>query len=166
MDASGTYRYVDSTGHEQTEQLIPPQYGDARARTLLVPLVRKLVSDGQQVMVIRGTRGNAQGAAYYLANELRLPPAQAALDALPSGDPSRVSGGLRQCLAGGVAFHISDLERAERRVVEEEFRRPGSGIRVVVATTTLAQGVNMPAETVILPELSRPIVAAGPSGTR
>ncbi|CBG70025.1 putative helicase [Streptomyces scabiei 87.22] len=155
LEANGSYRYVNTDGEEKIEQLIPPQYGESRARTLLVPLVRKLVADGQQVVVIRGTRGDARGAARYLAAELGLQPATQALERLPAGDPSLTSADLRQCLQGGTAFHISDLEREERRVVEEQFRLPDSQIRVIVATTTLAQGVNMPAETVIMPELSR-----------
>jgi helicase len=155
LDASGRYRYIDADGGEKTEQVIPAQYGEARARTLLVPLVRKLVADGQQVIVIRGTRGDARGAARYLATELGLSPATQALEDLPDGDPSLASADLRHCLQGGTAFHISDLEREERQVIEEHFRLPDSPIRVVVATTTLAQGVNMPAETVILPKVSR-----------
>jgi replicative superfamily II helicase len=155
LDLTGTYRYVDAAGTECTEQLLPAVYGDARAKTLLIPLVTKLVAEGQQVIVIRGLRGEAKGAAAYLAQALGMPPAAAALTALPSGDPSIASDELRRCLQGGVAFHISDLERDERRVIEDEFRRPGSGIRVVVATMTLAQGVNLPAETVVMPELSR-----------
>jgi replicative superfamily II helicase len=155
LDASGRYRYIDADGDEKTEQIITAQYGESRARTLLVPLVRKLVADGQQVIVIRGTRGDARGAARYLAAELGLPPATQAVEDLPAGDPSLASADLRRCLQGGTAFHISDLEREERRIIEEQFRRPDSPIRVVVATTTLAQGVNMPAETVIMPELSR-----------
>jgi helicase len=156
LDLTGTYRYLDADGAERTEQLIPPQWGAfARAQTLLIPLVRKLVSEGQQVIVLRATRGEARGAAGYLATALGLPPAADALAALPSGDPSIASAVLQQCLQRGVAFHISDLDRDERRVVEDFFRAPDSTIRVIVATTTLAQGVNMPAETVVIPELRR-----------
>jgi superfamily II DNA/RNA helicase len=122
----------------------------------LVPLVRKLVEAGQQVIVIRAIRGEARGAALYLAGSLGLPAANDALDPLPAGDPSISSAELRRCLQGGTAFHVSDLDRDERRVIEDAFRAPDSTIRVMVATTTLAQGVNMPAETVVIPELRRP----------
>lgn len=159
LELTGTYRYIDADGAERTEQLLRPQYGNPRAQTLLIPLVQKLVADGQQVIVIRGIRGEARGAANYLARSLGLPPAAEVLATLPSGDPSIASADLRQCLQGGVAFHISDLDRDERRVVEQYFRSPNSSIRVVVATTTLAQGVNMPAETVVMPELRRRIGA-------
>jgi replicative superfamily II helicase len=155
LTQDGTYRYLDANRAEQTLQLMPPAYGDPRARTLLVPLVDQLVAEGQQVIVVRGIRGEARGAAEYLANTLSLSPADRVLDALPIGDPTQSSTALRRCLARGVAFHISDLGAEERRLIEEEFRRPQSQIRVVVATTTLAQGVNLPAETVIMPELSR-----------
>src|SRR6185437_3547793 len=44
----------------------------------------------------------------------------------------------------------------ERRIVEEEFRRPGSGLRVIAATTTLAMGVNTPASSVVIAGLDHP----------
>jgi replicative superfamily II helicase len=53
LDLTGTYRYMDADGAERTEELIPPQWGEARARTLIVPLVKKLVDAGQQVIIIR-----------------------------------------------------------------------------------------------------------------
>lgn len=155
MTQDGVYRYLDGDRQEQTAELMPAAYGDPRARTILVPLVAQLVSEDQQVIVVRGTRGEARGAAQYLANTLGLPAAERIREALPDGDPTRASTALRQCLRGGVAFHVSDLAAEDRRLVEEEFRRADSEIRVVVATTTLAQGVNLPAETVIMPELSR-----------
>jgi hypothetical protein len=108
-------------------------------------------------------RGPARGCARYLAGALGLPAASATLAALPTGDPSGASAELRQCLAGGVAFHISDLDRDERRAIEDEFRSPDSEIRVIVATTTLAQGVNLPVETVVVAELDHP--AAYPATT-
>ena len=155
LDLRGTYRYLDPDGVEQAEQLLQPVFGEPRAKTLLIPLISKLVADGQQVIVIRAHRGEVRGAARYLAEALALPSATDVLAALPTGDPSLDSGGLRYALEHGVAFHISDLDREERRVVEEAFRQPNSPVRVVVATTTLAQGVNLPAETVVMPELER-----------
>ena len=125
LELTGAYRFMGADGVAHSEQLIPPQYGDPRARTLLIPLLRKLVAAGQQVIVIRGVRGETRGAARYLADSLGLPPATEALAALPSGDPSIASSDLRRCLAGGVAFHISDLDRDERRVVEDFFRVAG-----------------------------------------
>lgn len=155
LTMDGRYRYHDATGTEQAEQLIPAQYLDPRAQTLLIPLVSKLVAEGQQVIIIRGERGSARGAAHYLARSLGLPAADAAINDLPTGDPTAAARDLRFALGAGVAFHTSDLSRDDRRVVEDYFRMPDSPIRVVVATTTLAQGVNMPAETVIMPELNR-----------
>jgi helicase len=157
LDISGQYHYLDPAGTEHVEQLISRPYGEARAQTLLIPLTRQLIAQGQQIIVIRGNRGPARGAARYLARSLGLPPATTALDLLPQGDLTRSAAELQQCLQGGVAFHISDLEAEERRIIEEEFRRSNSSIRVIVATTTLAQGINTPAETVIMPELSRQI---------
>jgi replicative superfamily II helicase len=157
LDLNGTYRYVAADGTEHSEQLIPRPWGDARAQTLLIPLVKKLVDEGQQVAIIRATKPVTRQSAIYLANALGLPPATDVLAALPAGDPSNSSNQLRRCLQGGVAFHISDLDRDERRVIEEAYRAPDSPIRVIVATTTLAQGVNLPAETVIVPEVSRKV---------
>ena len=82
LSLQGQYRYVDADGQEHTVQLINPIYGEPRAKTLLIPLVKQLVDAGQQVIVIRGLRGEARGAAAYLAASLGLPPATMTLDAL------------------------------------------------------------------------------------
>jgi replicative superfamily II helicase len=115
-----------------------------------------LVAEKKQVIVFRETKGGARGCANYLADSLGLPAAKEALLALPAGDPSLASQSLRKTLGGGVAFHISDLDRDERLAVEEYFRAPNSAIRVIVATTTLAMGVNTPAEAVIIVGLEHP----------
>jgi helicase len=157
LDTHGQYTFRDAEGNESSEQLLPADCYEPRSKGLLIPLVAKLVTEGQQIIVIRGERGNVRGAALYLAGALGLPAAQATLNDLPGGDMTASARELRACLAGGVAFHTSDLGRDERLVVEDHFRRPDSDVRVVVATTTLAQGINMPAETVIMPELNRRI---------
>ena len=63
----------------------------------------------------------------------------------------RVPGGhpvLREIFPDGIAFHYSTLETEEKRVVETAFRI--GVVRVLVATSTLAAGVNLPAARVIL----------------
>lgn len=80
----------------------------------------------------------------------------AALEGLPAGDPSQASEDLRAALAQGVAFHNADLDREERRIVEEQFRLPGTSLRVIVATTTLAMGINTPASSVVIAGLEHP----------
>ena len=63
---------------------------------------------------------------------------------------------MRDVLARGVAFHNSHLDREERRVIEEHFRRRDTRLRVIVATTTLAMGVNTPASSVVIVGLEHP----------
>lgn len=155
---NGMFRYIDpETGKEKAVgPIIQRQYSKGSSQELIIPLVQKLVAEGQQVIVFRETKGDARGCANYLARDLGLPPAAQALAQLPVGDPSQASSDLRNALSRGVAFHNADLEREERRIIEEEFRRPNSGLRVIAATTTLAMGINTPASSVVVAGLNHP----------
>jgi helicase len=156
--ADGTFRYVDAGdgSEKRIDAYSRSEYRKGSSQDWVIPLVRKLVSEKKQVIVFRETKGDARGCANYLAESLGLPPATDALDALPAGDPSTASQALGKVLSGGVAFHISDLYRDERLAVEESFRAPNSKIRVIAATTTLAMGVNTPAEAVVIVGLEHP----------
>ncbi len=156
LRANGSFRYLDPDGVERVEPCIRREGRTDSNQDWVIPLLHKLVGEGKQVIVFRETKGETVRVAQYLARALALPPAQTALDALPEGDPSRASAALRAVLASGVAFHNADLDREERRVVEEGFRDQGAAIRVIVATTTLAMGVNTPAEAVIIVGLEHP----------
>ena len=153
----GTFRYLDPAGQEQrVPGYIRPVPGDGKHRDWVIPLLRKLLAEGKQVIVFRETKGEARHCARYLAEDLGLPPAQAAVDALPGGDPSNASQELRDALGRGVAFHIADLTPEERAVVETHFRAPDATLRVIAATTTLAMGVNTPASAVVIVGLQHP----------
>jgi replicative superfamily II helicase len=155
--ADGRFRYIDDKGAERTaDPIITPEFRKGSSQDWIVPLVRKLVCEGKQVIVFRETKGAARGCANYLAEALGLPPAQAALGALPPTDLSLASTILRETLRRGVAFHTSDLDRDERLAIEGSFRAPGSTVRVIAATTTLAMGVNTPAEAVVIAGLMHP----------
>jgi replicative superfamily II helicase len=148
---------VDADGTTKMETLLPPHRIVQRrdkpsSQDVIVPLVQQLVAQGEKLLVFRNMRGPAQGCAKYLAKELSLPPASAVLDALPTQDLTGASQDLRECLVGGTAFHNTNLLRAEREAVEKGFRNRAGGIHALVATTTLAAGINTPASTVILAE--------------
>lgn len=156
--ADGRFRFIDGASRQEqtTERLFAPAFRKGSSQDWIIPLVRKLVKDGQQIIVFRETKGAARGCALYLARELELPPAQAALEVLPTGDASKASQDLALALQGGVAFHTSELAPEERRVIEEQFRADSSPIRVIAATTTLAMGVNTPAYSVVIAGLQHP----------
>ncbi len=156
LDHSGSYRYVDESGHEQIDsQFVLPLY-DNGSRRILIPLVRRLMDEGKKVIVFRQSKSEAVACAVYLSQALGLPSANRALEQLAEDDISTSTRALHRTLNAGVAFHNTDLDRDERRVVEVEFRDPDSAVRVVVATPTLAMGVNTPAAAVAIVGLTHP----------
>ena len=161
LDRSGTYQYLDIDGQECTVQLLQPhdivkRRAQPSSQDVIVPLVRKLVGNGEQVTVFRNMKGSTSGCAKYLATDLGLPPATEVLAALPNQDPSTTSEDLRRALNGGTAFHTTDLSREERVIVERAYRDRRGPIRALVATSTVAAGVNTPAETVVIAETEFP----------
>jgi replicative superfamily II helicase len=158
LRSDGSFRFISSdTGEEMVlSRFITPEFRKGTSQDLVIPLVHRMVAEGKHVIVFRETRGAARGCAGYLANNLGLPPAQASLNSLPTGDPSLSSARLRESLRGGVGFHIADLDPEERQVIEEHFRDRSSGLQVLAATTTLAMGVNTPTEAVVIAGLEHP----------
>ena len=154
---NGDFRYIESdTGDEITANLIRPSFRKGSSQDIIIPLVQKLVNEGKNVIVFRETKSEAQACAMYLATNLDLQPAFDAIDLLPQNDPSISTQKLIQTLNKGVAFHISDLDAEERSVIEDQFRSKQSGLKIIAATTTLAMGVNTPAEAVIISGLTHP----------
>lgn len=157
LDRRGVFQYVDTDGSTKTEALLPvhrivQRRDKPSSQDVIVPLAQQLVGQGEKLLVFRNMRGPAQGCAKYLSTELGLGPATVVLDGLPTQDLTAASHGLRECLAGGTAFHNTNLLRAEREAVERGYRNPEGGIHALVATTTLAAGINTPASTVVLAE--------------
>ncbi len=155
IDDAGSYRFRDGASTEHvTPGFIQPLHVQG-SRRLLIPLVRRLLGEGKKIVVFRESRRQSVACSVYLSQSLGLP-SYAPVTALNLDEPSASSVTLRQVLQGGVAFHNSDLSRDERRIIEEAFRDPGSGLRVIVATPTLAMGVNTPAAAVAIVGLTHP----------
>lgn len=60
---------------------------------------------------------------------------------------------LKEMIKSGGAFHHAGLANTQRKIVEENFRN--GKIKVLVATPTLAAGINLPARRVIVRDLGR-----------
>ena len=69
------------------------------------------------------------------------------------GDDSSISDSLELTILGGVVFHHAGLNSKQRKFIEEAFRN--KKILCIVATPTLASGVNLPARRVIIRDLKR-----------
>lgn len=163
LDRTGVYESISADGQRQTVQLLPPHLIQQRRKApssqdVIVPLVRQLLQNDptERVLIFRSKKGSASGAAKYLAADLGLSPATSVVDALPPHDLSSSSRDLRSALLGGTAFHNSSLTRDERVAVERAFRDPQGAVKVLVATTTVAAGVNTPARTVIIADKEFP----------
>ena len=61
---------------------------------------------------------------------------------------TQVCGDLKDCLTAGVGFHHAGLSPHDRGLIEDLFR--AGKLRVLVSTTTLALGINLPAHLVVI----------------
>lgn len=155
IDDDGSYRHLDEAGAEQMSPgFVQPLYTEG-SRRLLIPLVQRLLGEGKKVVVFRESKPESIACAVYLSRSLGLG-AVANIDLETVGELSSSRRMLDQVLGAGVAFHNADLRRDERRVIEDAFRDPVSALKVVVATPTLAMGVNTPAAAVTIVGLTHP----------
>ena len=147
----GRITFTDLSSRE-----IPPP-GEAVPR-----LVRTALADGGQALVFVNSRRASEQLAQTLGPTVRASlsaderaRAAAAAEALSAGADEETEGirKLRALLPHGVAYHNASLTNAERRVVEHAFRE--RTLKALVATPTLAAGINLPARRVVVRDTSR-----------
>jgi len=131
----------------------------AKGEPLEALVLDSLKADGQ-CLVFVNTRRSAVAEADRLRDaveDLLKGEEQEALrrvaDAVKAGEHSDVHDRLARCVASGTAFHHAGLAHAQRKAVEDAFK--ARRIKVLVATPTLAAGVNLPAKRVIVRDVRR-----------
>ncbi len=68
-------------------------------------------------------------------------------------EPTSVGARLGRCIEGGAAFHNAGLTNVQRKFIEKNYR--DKKIKCIVATPTLAAGINLPARRVVVRDLTR-----------
>lgn len=124
-------------------------------------VVSRSLSGGGQVLVFVNSRRSAASVAQKLGDDLRLGVAENAKetarlekDVLSAfSSPTKQCRRLGGCLRNGTAFHHAGIANKQRILVEDAFKR--GVVKVIVATPTLAAGVNLPSRTVILRDVKR-----------
>lgn len=122
----------------------------------LVLLCKYYLGLNKRILIFRKWRPLTRNTAQRLARELGLPQATEAIRSLSEVERTNSREALIQCLAGGVAFHNSDLSPEERLAIEADFRNPDGRVQIVCSTSTLAMGVNMPTSVVIISDTVKP----------
>jgi replicative superfamily II helicase len=144
--SDGKYEYREwNTGAAGTEH-----FPDGSLRGV----VKHLLDQGEQVIVI----GNSVRRVQDLAKELssffhKLPAAHKMIDVLKGEVETETRDLLLSVLCNSIAFHHADCELEERRAIENGFRK--GEIKILVATTTLSMGVNLPCKSVVLADSFR-----------
>jgi helicase len=115
---------------------------------VLTENVGLLARQGESSLIFVKAKHEARRGAAMLAERITLPAAVKAMERLGDLDRTRARDYLLETLQHGIAFHNADLAPEERAIVEDAFR--AGEVKVLVSTSTLAVGLNLPAQNVFL----------------
>jgi helicase len=161
--STGDVRILNRTTGQERHEVWPSAVSSSsgrndRARRVdaAVPVVKKLIGDGMQVLVFCSEKGQARRTAKRLAQSCGLTGPASLVETIGALDEStdhKTRALLREIVPAGVGLHLGDLIDSERNAIEDAFRN--RELKVLVATSTLSQGVNLPADAVVFVDTER-----------
>ncbi len=143
----GEFHYRSCNAMGQGSESLVAGSGESAEEVALENLAVFAEAGERSLVFVRAKQDTRRGAD-RIAARLDLPAATVAMAALEGLEPTRSREALLAVMAHGVAFHNADLSPEERVVVEEAFRV--GEVLVLVSTSTLAVGLNLPARNVFL----------------
>lgn len=132
------------------------------SRDNAVDLALETVRSGGQAIIFVSTRKatetTSRKAAPYMARLLTKQDAEflkvlSETAGTASNEPTKLANKLSEQVASGVAFHHAGILSSQRRIIEDAFKQ--NKIKLIVATTTLAMGLNLPSRRVIIKDWHR-----------
>ena len=144
----GRFRYRTVNEPGEAEEAVAPVASESPWEILTHNVVA-MASRGEGCLVFVKGRQEARRGAELLARRMdAAADATRAIECLRDLEPTHARETLLETVPHGVAFHNADLTPDERRVVEQSFR--DGEVTVLVSTSTLAQGMNLPARNVFI----------------
>ncbi len=123
-------------------------------------LVTKRIEEGGQILIFVNRRKSAESLASKLQykvgsrlSEEEREELKKIAKSLMDEEYTIYTEKIAKLIVRGVAFHHAGLSNFQRKLVEDSFRN--RLIKVIVATPTLAAGINLPSRTVIVRDLTR-----------
>ncbi len=154
-----------SSSKENSSKLPSPRTLNGPTSQPMIAALEDSLEQDIQSLIFVSTRRSAQSLARKLSeriikkwtrekNEKKLEELNLLKNELKKvGDDSSISDSLESMISGGVVFHHAGLNSKQRKFIEDAFRK--RRIICIVATPTLASGVNLPARRVIIRDLKR-----------
>lgn len=143
----GIFKYRMYNEYEEGEEDVVHVFSES-AWEILTENVHAFAEHGEPCLVFVKAKHESRRGAELLCRRLELPAATDAIEALKDLEPTHSRDRLIETLNHGIAFHNADLAREERRIIEQAFRN--GEIMVMVSTSTLAMGMNTPAQNVFI----------------
>jgi helicase len=137
---------------DNTKRKVPPGKDPVWA------LVKDSIVEGGQCLIFVNTRKSTEALATKFAPFMKEVMAEKQLEGdekiiEDQGEPTSIGKRLSACVRKGIAFHNAGLSNEQRRFVESNFKK--GNIKCIVATPTLAAGINLPARRVIIRDVDR-----------
>lgn len=121
-------------------------------------LIKGAIDDGGQCLVFVNSRRSTESVAFKYSKFTKTM-VESNLDTKSKNilegeiEPTSIGKKLAHCVSAGIAFHHAGLSYQQRKLVEDSFKK--GQVKCIVATPTLAAGINLPARRVIVRDTSR-----------
>ncbi|MFX0106698.1 MAG: DEAD/DEAH box helicase, partial [Candidatus Hodarchaeota archaeon] len=148
--ADGTARSIRRTRKEEAADIVCDILDEGGQALVFVSSRRSTVSVAKRI---------ASSVRSYLKRDTQARLSEIAQKILKKPSIPESSKTLARLVVSGVAFHHAGLDNSERSLIEDSFK--DNLLKAIIATPTLAAGVNLPARRVIIRDYRRYEVGRG-----
>jgi ATP-dependent DNA helicase len=146
----GVFSYLEHNSGTEGEEKWPLPEPDEDDLSALYAAKYFAEGKGEQSIIFLPDKPATEAWGEKLKDMVDLSPATGAILELKTFEDSYSRDLLLSFFSHGIAIHNADLSWEERDVVERYYRK--GGIRILLSTSTLAMGINLPARNVFIPE--------------